>query len=117
MRVSRLIMAVLAVSAVEPIDGHAGLAAATERLRQLNPALVTGPGPANYLPIGLGFSFFLMWSLMSPGQPSGMVRLMAFRDVPSLRRATSPCRTRRGHHSSSNGCPATRRRRGPSSLR
>src|SRR5439155_22701603 len=46
-----------------------------------------GPGPGNYLPLGLAFSFFLMWSLMAAGQPSGMVRLMSFRDAPSLRRA------------------------------
>jgi SSS family solute:Na+ symporter/sodium/pantothenate symporter len=35
----------------------------------------------------MAFSFFLMWSLMAAGQPSGMVRLMSFKDMPSLRRA------------------------------
>jgi SSS family transporter len=87
-----LIMAVLAVQAVPAIidsQGNElhGLAAATEKLRQTDPALVSGPGPADYLPIGMGFSFFLMWSLMSPGQPSGMVRLMSFKDSASVRRA------------------------------
>src|SRR5262249_30336197 len=33
------------------------------------------------------FSFFCMWSLVATGQPSGMVRLMSFKDTPSLRRA------------------------------
>ncbi len=65
-----------------------GLAAATEHLRRQDPQLVYGPGPKDYLPLGLAFSFFLMWSLMSPGQPSGMVRLMSFKDSPSARRAT-----------------------------
>jgi SSS family solute:Na+ symporter/sodium/pantothenate symporter len=39
------------------------------------------------LPVGLAFSFFLMWSLSSAGQPAGMVRMMSFKDTPSLRRA------------------------------
>jgi SSS family transporter len=99
-----LMMAVLAMQAVPPVtvervaasspgpapvvtDELHGLAAATERLRQQDPALVYGPGPGNYLPFGLAFSFFLMWSLMGAGQPSGMVRLMSFKDAASLRRA------------------------------
>jgi len=95
-----IVMAVLAVRAVppvhkgepgvlapgEPVELH-GLAAATERLREQDERLVCGPGPDNFLPLGLAFSFFLMWSLMAAGQPSGMVRLMSFRDAPSLRRA------------------------------
>jgi SSS family transporter len=82
------ILAVLAVPAIE-VNGQTltGLAAATERLRQEDPALVQGPGPKNFLPLGMAFSFFLMWSLMAAGQPSGMVRLMSFKDTPSLRRA------------------------------
>ncbi|MBM4070878.1 MAG: hypothetical protein FJ271_18285 [Planctomycetes bacterium] len=99
-------MAVLAVRAVPAIEversvpdrgaGQAatrkvelhGLAAATEHLRRQDPQLVYGPGPGDYLPLGMAFSFFLMWSLMSPGQPSGMVRLMSFKDSASARRAT-----------------------------
>jgi len=86
-----LIMAVLAVRAVEPVttggETLTGLAAATERLRQTDPSLLTGPGPNHYLAGGMALSFFLMWSLMSAGQPSGMVRLMSFKDTPSLRKA------------------------------
>lgn len=101
-----IIMAVLAVRAVPPItiektpaptltdarpapvqvELH-GLAAATERLRQTDARLVYGPGPGNYLPLGMAFSFFLMWSLIAAGQPSGMVRLMSFKDSASARRA------------------------------
>lgn len=86
-----ILMAVLAIQAVPPVevDGETwtGLAAVTERLRRTDPALVSGPGPRNFLPLGMAFSFFCMWSLMAAGQPSGMVRLMSFRDTPSLRRA------------------------------
>lgn len=99
MFVGVIIMAVLAVKAVPAVtverlaDGQRvttelhGLAAATERLREQDPHLVAGPGPKGFLPLGLAFSFFLMWSLMAAGQPSGMVRLMSFKDTPSLRRA------------------------------
>lgn len=64
-----------------------GLAAATHRLWEQDPRLIRGPGPGQFLPLGLAFSFFLMWSLMAAGQPSGMVRLMSFKDSASLRRA------------------------------
>lgn len=87
MLVGVVVMAVLAIQAVPPIDGKHGLAAATEHLRQQSPELVYGPGPGVFLPLGLAFSFFCMWSFMSPGQPSNMVRMMSFKDSPSLRRA------------------------------
>jgi SSS family solute:Na+ symporter/sodium/pantothenate symporter len=88
-----LVLTALALSRVEPIDGYHGLTAASEHLRRLalsgeGPGvLVFGPGPNQFLPLGMAVSFFLMWSLMSPGQPSGMVRMMSFKDTPSLRRA------------------------------
>jgi SSS family solute:Na+ symporter/sodium/pantothenate symporter len=64
-----------------------GLGAATERLREIDPALLTGPGPDNFLPLGLAVSFFFLWTIGAMGQPVGMVRLMACRDTPTLRRA------------------------------
>ncbi len=88
-----ILMAILAMQQVPPTNGLTGLPAATETLRYLEPPegkagdLVYGPGPGQFLSVGLAFSFFLMWSLMSAGQPSGMVRLMSFKDSPSLRRA------------------------------
>lgn len=91
MLVGVILMAILAVHAVQPleVDGSmvTGLSAATERLRRQDPALVTGPGPSLFLPLGMAFSYFVMWSVSSAGQPSAMVRLMSFRDTPSLRRA------------------------------
>jgi SSS family solute:Na+ symporter/sodium/pantothenate symporter len=82
-----MLMAFLAISAVPAIGGKTGLAAATEHLRLQDPNLVTGPGPGNFLPLGMAFSFFLMWSMTTPGQPHSMVRLMSFKDAPSLSRS------------------------------
>ncbi len=62
-----------------------GLGEATTRLRAIDPNLVTGPGPDNYLPLGLAASFFFLWTIGAMGQPVGMVRLMACRDTPTLR--------------------------------
>jgi sodium/pantothenate symporter len=64
-----------------------GLGAATTRLRAIDPALLTGPGPGEFLPLGLAVSFFFLWTVGGMGQPVGMVRLMACRDTPTLRRA------------------------------
>jgi sodium/pantothenate symporter len=64
-----------------------GLGAATVRLREIDPALLTAPGPNNFLPLGLAVSFFFLWTIGAMGQPVGMVRLMACRDTPTLRRA------------------------------
>lgn len=53
---------------------------------------VTGPGPSpsdelGFLPFCLAISFFCMWTFAGAGQPSNMVRLMAFRNSQTLRRA------------------------------
>ena len=53
---------------------------------------VTGPGPSRksssgFLPLSLSISFFFMWAISGSGQPSNMVRLMAFRDSRTLRRS------------------------------
>jgi Na+/proline symporter len=91
MLVGVVMMAVLAVRAVPPVvtelGNHTGLAAATYRLQSLEGALTHAPGPGQFLPWTLALSFFLMWSLMGPAQPSTMVRLMSFRDTLSMRRA------------------------------
>jgi SSS family solute:Na+ symporter/sodium/pantothenate symporter len=62
-----------------------GLGEATTRLRQIDPDLITGPGPGRFLPPGLAVSFFFLWTIGAMGQPVGMVRLMACRDTPTLR--------------------------------
>jgi sodium/pantothenate symporter len=64
-----------------------GLGNATQQLRGIDPALVTVPGPENYLPPGMAISLFFLWTIGAMGQPVGMVRLMACPDTPTLRRA------------------------------
>jgi SSS family solute:Na+ symporter/sodium/pantothenate symporter len=76
-----VLLMVLALHAV------GGLGEATVRLRAVDPELLTGPGPDNFVPLGLAVSFFLLWTLGAMGQPVGMVRLMACRDTPTLRRS------------------------------
>lgn len=45
-----------------------------------------GPGAGRaFHPIGLAVSFFVMWAISGMGQPSTLVRLMAFRDSRTLR--------------------------------
>jgi Na+/pantothenate symporter len=53
---------------------------------------VTGPGPSatdsvGFLSLSVAISFFFMWAISGSGQPSNMVRLMAFKDTMTLRRA------------------------------
>ncbi len=43
--------------------------------------------PEGFLSLGLAMSFFLMWNFSGSGQPSNMVRLLAFRDSRTLQRA------------------------------
>jgi SSS family solute:Na+ symporter/sodium/pantothenate symporter len=64
-----------------------GLTKATTDLRAINPELVTGPGPDKFLAPGLAVSYFFLWTIGAMGQPVGMVRLMACRDTPTLRRS------------------------------
>ena len=53
---------------------------------------IAPPGPAfsaagGFLPLSLAVSFFVMWAISGAGQPSNMVRLMAFNSSRTLRRA------------------------------
>ncbi len=55
-------------------------------------AYVSVPGPkvdsdVGFLSIGMALSFFVFWSFGGAGQPSNMVRQMAFKDAPTLRRS------------------------------
>lgn len=64
-----------------------GFAAGTAAgVAQTDPGFATLPGALrDFLPIGLAFSFFVMWPICGIGQPSTMVRLMAYRDSKTLR--------------------------------
>lgn len=53
---------------------------------------LTAPGPSKdkalgFLPVALAMSFFVFWNFSGAGQPSYMVRQMAFRDTQVLRRS------------------------------
>jgi len=53
---------------------------------------VSAPGPSpterdGFLPFGLAVSFFVFWALSGTGQPGNMVRLMAFDNAKTLKRA------------------------------
>ena len=64
-----------------------GLAAATQAgIVQTDPGFAFGPGAGRaFHPIGMAISFFFMWAITGMGQPSTLVRLMAFRDSKTLR--------------------------------
>ena len=77
---------VVALSAVDVVDYVYGAS------EDQQGAYVTGPGPhresaTGFLPLSLAISFFFMWAISGTGQPSNMVRLMAFKDTPTLRRS------------------------------
>ena len=64
-----------------------GLAQATiAGMDQAGSGFAFGPGAGrDFHPVGLAVSFFVMWAITGMGQPSTMVRLMAFRDSRTLR--------------------------------
>src|SRR3954470_19117505 len=64
-----------------------GLAQATySGMAQTDPGFAFGPGAERaFHPLGLAISFFFMWAITGMGQPSTLVRLMAFRDSRTLR--------------------------------
>jgi SSS family solute:Na+ symporter/sodium/pantothenate symporter len=76
-----MLLMVLALSQVGSLGN------ATAALAEKNPKLLTGPGPDDFLPLGLAVSYFFLWTIGAMGQPVGMVRLMACRDTPTLRRS------------------------------
>src|SRR5207247_93594 len=64
-----------------------GLGNATLKLREHGSDLLTGPGPDDFVLPGMAVSMFFLWTIGAMGQPVGMVRLMACRDTPTLRRS------------------------------
>ena len=64
-----------------------GLEAATYKGMELaGDGFAFGPGAGRaFHPLTLALSFFVMWAITGMGQPSTMVRLMAFRDSKTLR--------------------------------
>lgn len=86
MFVGVVILCVLALAA------SGGLEAATRTaVARTGPGFVFGPGygadGAAFLPLGTAISFYFVWIFGGLGAPTGMVRLMATRDAPTLRRS------------------------------
>jgi SSS family solute:Na+ symporter/sodium/pantothenate symporter len=82
MAVGVMILFPLALNAAGSIS--AGTAAGISQTG--DPSFAFGPGASrSFHPIGLAVSFFVMWAISAMGQPSTLVRLMAFRDTRTLR--------------------------------
>jgi SSS family solute:Na+ symporter/sodium/pantothenate symporter len=81
MAVGVVILLPLAISAA------GGLGAATRSGMELaGPGFGFGPGAGrDFHTLGLAFSFFVMWAISGMGQPSTLVRLMAFRNSRTLK--------------------------------
>ncbi|WP_406700649.1 sodium transporter [Singulisphaera sp. Ch08] len=69
------------------MNASGGFAQATySGMAQTDPGFGFGPGAGRaFHPLGLAVSFFFMWAITGMGQPSTLVRLMAFRDSKTLR--------------------------------
>jgi SSS family solute:Na+ symporter/sodium/pantothenate symporter len=69
------------------MSASGGLAKATlSGVAHTDTGFAFGPGAGrDFHPIGLAFSYFVMWAITGMGQPSTLVRLMAFRDSRTLR--------------------------------
>jgi SSS family solute:Na+ symporter/sodium/pantothenate symporter len=73
------------------MQASGGLTQATlSGVAQVGPDFAFAPGRAlpsgrAFHPLGLAVSFFFMWAITGMGQPSTLVRLMAFRDSKTLR--------------------------------
>lgn len=69
------------------MEASGGLGAATySGMAQTDAGFGFGPGAERaFHPITLAISFFFMWAITGMGQPSTLVRLMAFRDARTLR--------------------------------
>jgi sodium/pantothenate symporter len=80
-----LILLTLSLAAV------GGLSTASQQLAAEDPALLTPPGPPTgrpegaFLALPTAISFWVMWPISGAGQPGNLVRLMAFRDVPTMK--------------------------------
>ena len=64
-----------------------GLSVVFDELVAQSPDLVATPGPENFLPPAAAISFFCVWALASPAQPSLITRFLACRDTKALKRA------------------------------
>ncbi|HEX4146923.1 MAG TPA: sodium:solute symporter [Pirellulales bacterium] len=77
---------------VVPAASHAGFGAPTlDAVRVTGPEFASGPGYAvpghSFFPPTLALSYFVVWVFGGLGTPAGMIRVMASKDTPTLRRS------------------------------
>ena len=75
------------VTAFFAIQKLGGLQAIYDGLQAQSPELLTTPGPQEFLPVPTAISFFFVWALAGPAQPSTITRFLACRDTKALKRA------------------------------
>ncbi len=49
--------------------------------------LTSGPGPFDWQPVGIAVSFFFQWVFAGLSSPAGLVRIMASKSTPTIRRS------------------------------
>lgn len=69
------------------INKAGGLSAVTAAQQSIDPALLTPPGPQNYLPLATAFSTFFTLGVAVMAQPHVVTRIFTVRDTKSLKRA------------------------------
>ncbi|MBI2824249.1 MAG: sodium:solute symporter [Planctomycetia bacterium] len=73
------------------VPGEPMQRATLEAVGNTGPNYAFGPGFSadgrQFLPVGLAFSFFVVWIFGGAGSPAGQVRLMASHDTPTIRRS------------------------------
>jgi len=87
-----LIGTVILFLLVVPLTPGAAMSQPTlDAIQQTGPNFASGPGFSadgrQFLPVGLAFSFFIVWIFGGIGSPAGVVRLMASHDTPTIRRS------------------------------
>lgn len=75
------------VLAVIMVRQAGGFAAISESLRQLDPQLLSPPGPKNFLPLPTAFSTFFVLGVAVMAQPHVVTRIFTVKSVQALKQA------------------------------
>lgn len=82
---------ILFLLVVPLVPGEAMQKPTLDAVAQTGSEFAAGPGFSadgrQFLPVGLAFSFFVVWIFGGIGSPAGVVRLMASHDTPTIRRS------------------------------
>ncbi len=75
------------IIAVIMVNAAGGLSEITRQLAQIDPNLVTPPGPKNFLPLPTAFSTFFILGVAVMAQPHVVTRIFTVKNMMSLKRA------------------------------